>query len=210
MDNSNDNISNCCGKKSKSGILSGICYGLIPHCGCLLFIIFTVLGVSVSSVLFRPLLMNSYFFYGLIALSLALTTISAVIYLKRNGLLSFSGAKMKWKYLLTLCGTAVSINVILFMVAFPYAANLPIGYSSKSAAMINQQALSKLILEVDIPCSGHASLVSGELKKNDSVYEVKYHFPNFFDVYYDSSKISKEAIISLDIFKNFKARILST
>ena len=37
----------CCGsvdKKERKGFWSGLMYGLIPHTGCIAFIIFTILG----------------------------------------------------------------------------------------------------------------------------------------------------------------------
>ncbi|HQM95295.1 MAG TPA: hypothetical protein PLJ66_06380, partial [Methanofastidiosum sp.] len=57
-------------------------YGLVPHIGCIGFIVGSVLGVSVLMQFFRPLLMSRYFFYGLVALSLGFATVSVVLYLR--------------------------------------------------------------------------------------------------------------------------------
>jgi copper chaperone CopZ len=64
-------------------------------------------------------------------------------------------------------------------------------------------------LGVDIPCSGHAPLISDELKKIDGVSSVQFSLPNVFDVKYDSSKASKQQILSLEVFKTYKATVLS-
>ena len=91
----------CCQptKKQPKGFWSGLIYGLIPHTGCIAFIIFTILGVTTATALFKPLLLSPYFFYILIALSFIFATISALIYLKKCALLSLRGIKTKWKYL---------------------------------------------------------------------------------------------------------------
>ena len=78
----------CCGpKKEGKGIMQGVVYGLIPHTGCIAFILFTVLGVSAATAFFKPLLMNRYFFYFLMLLSFVFASISATsasISLKRE------------------------------------------------------------------------------------------------------------------------------
>ena len=105
----------CCTNKTeerKGGFLKGLGYGLMPHIFCIAFVVFTVLGSTVATTLLRPLMLNSYFFYLLIALSFAFATISAIIYLKRDGTLSFMGMKRKWKYLTILYGTTVSVNLL--------------------------------------------------------------------------------------------------
>ncbi len=93
---------NCCEKpketKKEKGVLKGILYGLAPHTFCIAFIVFTVLGATTATALLKPLLLNPYFFYILIGLSFIFATISAIFYLKRNGILSFPGIKKKWRY----------------------------------------------------------------------------------------------------------------
>ena len=98
-------LPDCCKAKNESkggekkGALNGLVYGLIPHAGCIAFIAASVLGVTVATEFFKPLLLNPFFFYGLIALSLAFATLSAALYLRKNGSLSAAGAKRSWKYL---------------------------------------------------------------------------------------------------------------
>jgi len=194
----------CCekanSKLSKKEFILGIFYGLISHTFCIAFIIFTVLGATTATALLKPLLLNRYFFYFLIALSIFFATISATIYLKKNGILSFQGIKRKWKYLSILYGTTIFVNLLMFMVIFPYLANLN-GASSLPP-------LSSITLKVDIPCPGHASLITSELKKISGVEDVKFSFPNFFTVRYNSLKTSKREILSLELFNTYKAEVV--
>jgi hypothetical protein len=91
-------------------------------------------------------------------------------------------------------------------VVFPAMANWRIGLGSVASLAEINQTNSKLSLEVDIPCSGHSYLIIMELKKNQGISEVIYRMPNFFDVYYDSTKTTKEQILDLEIFKDFKIK----
>lgn len=209
----------CCDNSKGSAIrgnrqlLQGLTYGLIPHIGCIAFIISSVLGVTLLTQFFKPLLMNQYFFYALIAISLALATISSVFYLRKNGFLSSAGMKKKWKYLSVMYGSTIGVNLLLFMVIFPLLANVSFAQPSHTGYLANystggNSGLSSLSLKVDIPCYGHAPLISGELKSVDGVTEVRFTFPNIFDVKYDSTKTSKEKILSLEVFKTYKATVL--
>jgi len=211
----------CCSKSDskgeRKGILKGILYGLAPHTFCILFIIFSILGATTVTTLLKPLLLNRYFFYLLIILSLVLATISAIIYLKKNGILSFQGMKRKWKYLSILYGTTVFVNLLLFLVIFPIATNLNSGSSLKSAILgafsrneMSQLAgsQSSMTLQVEIPCPGHAPLITGELKKINGVEDIKFRFPNLFDINYNSEKTSKAQILSLDVFRTYKATVI--
>jgi copper chaperone CopZ len=220
MNNSKNEKPNCCKKANKNentGFLAGLVYGLIPHSGCIAFIIFTVLGVTAATTFFKPLLLNPYFFYILILLSFVLATISAIIYLKKQGFITFdrnknklevnfsSGLiKRKWKYLSILYGTTISTNLILFMIIFPVLANTNSG--STTFSDIGTQSLIRL--QVDIPCSGHAPLITEELKKINGITNVKFSFPNLFDVSYDSTKTTKQQILSLDVFNTYKATVI--
>ncbi len=230
------------GEGKKSGALSGIVYGLVPHAGCIAFIAASILGVTVATEFFKPLLLNPYFFYGLIALSLVFATLSAALYLRKNGHLSAAGAKRSWKYLSVLYGSTLAVNLLLFMVIFPLAANFAFapsanavdayqppesgacglqdaqatlsaacaaGVSGAGAALQTQTVLAKLTLQVDIPCPGHAPLISGELKKLPGVRSVTFRFANFFDVEYDSSKTTQADILGLDVFKTYKATVVN-
>ncbi|MEM3610373.1 MAG: cation transporter [Candidatus Aenigmatarchaeota archaeon] len=205
-----NNISNK--KTEKKSILQGITYGLIPHTGCIVFILASVLGVTTAIELFKPLLLNPYFFYILMLLSFTFATISSAFYLMKNGLLSSIGIKRKWKYLSTMYGSTIGINLLLFIIIFPLLTNVSTAQSVTGnliALENNLNSLSSLKLSVDIPCSGHAPLISDELKKLNGVSSVQFSLPNVFDVKYDPTKISKQQILSLDIFKTYKAIVLS-
>jgi len=228
---------NCCEKtkkeKKEKGFLKGLLYGLAPHTFCILFILFSVFGATTAITLLKPLLLNPYFFYILIAISLIFATFSAVFYFKQQGFINLSrisdgleisflpsGLKRKWKYLLTLYGTTISVNLLFFMVIFPKVANLNLNPTSQTAALVektnpirnlnsNGAGLSSITLKVDIPCPGHAPLITTELKKIDGVEEVKFSFPNLFDVKYNFLKTSKEKILSLEVFNTYKATVIN-
>jgi len=208
-------MENCCEKKEttkkEKGFLKGILYGILPHAFCIAFIIFTILSTTIITSFLKPILLNPYFFYILIGLSFSLATISAVLYLKRNGNLSAAGARRNWKYLSILYGTTISVNLILFMVIFPLAANFK-SNSLSSAPVVNQinekSQTENITLEVQIPCSGHASLIIDELYKIQGVESVKFRLPNLFDVIYDSTNTSENEMLSLEVFNTYKAKII--
>jgi len=194
--------------------LEGIAYGLVPHIGCITFIIGSVLGVTFLMEFFRPLLMNRWFFYILFGISIMFATISSLFYLRKNGLLSFGGARKKWQYLSVMYGSTAGVNLALFLLIFPLLANLP----TVSAAIPGTAAaglsaagsdLQSLQISVDIPCSGHAPLITGELKKIGGVSDVKFSFPNIFDVKYDPAKTSRDAILSIGVFSEYPATVIS-
>lgn len=209
---------NCPAKER--GILKGIMYGLLPHTGCIAFIGLTVLGITAGAAFFRPLL-NTYFFYGLIIFSLILTTISAILYLKKQGLFSLDGIKQKSGYLAILFGTTIFVNILLLSVVFPYATNVAFNNSSTAGQTVLSQNsvninnnenvpnnIGVISLDVDIPCGGHASLIISELRKDSGVKNVKYSFPYIFDVTYDISITSKEEILTSPIFREYPARLI--
>jgi hypothetical protein len=187
-------------------ILHGIAYGLIPHIGCIVFIIGSVLGVTVLMQFFKPILLNRYFFYILVLISVSFATISSAFYLKKDGILSSAGMKRKWKYLSTMYGSTIGINLLLFLVVFPLLANANVSSPATSFSVAGNA--SSLKLQVDIPCSGHAPLITQELKTINGVTGVKFSLPNVFDVKYDSAKASKAQILSLDVFKTYKATVI--
>ncbi len=211
--------------KKSGGVKQGIVYGLIPHIGCIAFIIGSVLGVTVLTQLFRPLLMNPYFFHMLVAISFVFATVSAVFYFRRQGFIGFGrngkgleisfsskGIKSKWKYLSTLYGSTIGINLLLFLIVFPLLANVSLSAPSISgaAALTNGgNNLASMKLQVQIPCSGHAGLISGDLKTLAGVSDVQFSLPNVFDVRYDPAKTSKQQILALDVFKTYAATVLS-
>lgn len=217
------------GKGEKNGLVQGIIYGLAAHTGCIAFIIATVLGTTVATELFKPLMMNPYFFYILIALSFVFATISSVIYLKNQGFITFRKYEdrididfannilgRKWKYLTSMYGSTIITNLLLFFLIFPALANLGSGISSTSPtgsvvlAGGNQKIedFSLLTMKVAIPCPGHAPLISGELKKLDGVLGVKYKSPNIFDVAYDPDIILEDEMLSLKVFEVYKPTVI--
>ena len=210
MQNKNNIEKNCChreaannSKTNKKGFFRGIIYGLLPHSFCILFIVFSAFGATVGAVFFKKFLLIPYLFPFLICLSFVFATLSAVIYLKRDGSLSIKNIQRRWKYLSILYGTTLLINLLFFYVVFPVVANLD--FSNRHIVVDNN--FSSLILEVDIPCSGHAPLITDEIKKVSGVKDVNFKLPNLFEITYNSTKASQEKILSLDIFKIYKAVI---
>ena len=194
--------------KKSNDLMSGIIYGIVPHIGCIGFLVASIFGVTFFTEFFKPLLMNPYFFYILIALSLGFATLSSSIYLRNNGLLSMAGAKRKWKYLGTMYGSTVLINLLFFLVLFPMFANVSLASPITGASIGLEDLGGSLVLEVNIPCSGHAPLISGELKSIEGVEFVEFSFPNLFDVKYDTEKTTKEEILSLEVFETYKATLV--
>jgi copper chaperone CopZ len=204
-------------EKKNRGIAQGIKYGLVPHIGCIAFILASVFGVTAATQLFEPLMLNPYFFYMLIALSFVFSTVSAFVYLRKQGFIEFNrnGSeigisvadgtfKRKWKYLSTMYGTTIGINLLLFLVIFPLLANVSMASSTSGI-----DGLSTLKLQVDIPCSGHATLISGDIKKLDGILGIQFSLPNVFEVSFDPAKVTKQHILDLEVFKTYKAAVLS-
>ncbi len=187
---------NCC--RPAAGVL----YGLIPHVFCIGFVVFSVAGATAATVVFRKLLLVPYFFSVLVAISFVFATISAAVYLKKNNCFCLAGIKDKWKYLTTLYAFTILANLLMFFVVFPLAAN-----AGAAKAMSQNSQLADLSISVAIPCSGHASLIISELKKDEGVAAVKFILPNDFQIKYDSQKTSPQAIASLKVFKTYKATI---
>jgi len=192
----------------EKGFLKGILYGILPHTFCIAFIVFSILGATIMTSFLKPLLLNSYFFYILIGLSFIFATISAIFYLKKNGILSFQGVKRKWKYLSTLYGTTIFINLLFFMVIFPAMVNVNSKFLAGDITVKNQNFINQITLEVSVPCTGHAPLIIDELKKVAGIENIKFRAPNLFDINYDITKTSQEKILSLEIFNTFKATII--
>jgi len=196
--------------------VEGLIYGLVPHIGCIGFIVFSILGVTAATSFFRPLLLDPNFFYMLIALSFVFATASAIIYMRKNEILSIDGILSKKKYLAVLYGTTMGVNLFLFMLIFPIVANMSSGDVSITGALTSTFASSaqvtdgdSLTLGVSIPCPGHAPLISGELKTIVGVESVIYRFPNLFDVVYDSEQTSKQEILGLEVFGTYPAEVVS-
>lgn len=201
-------LPSCCkpvGKKPK-GLAQGIMYGIIPHAGCIAFILASVLGLTVAASFFKPLLAKSYFFYGMIALSLVFATVSALFYLRRNG--GINTAKNHKGYLTILYGSTIFISVLLYFVIFPMVATASAAVPITGAATnANLDNLNTLTLSVAIPCPGHAPLITDELKKVDGVVKVEYAPLSTFKVYYDPTKTTKQKILGIEIFQEYKATV---
>lgn len=194
----------CCKPKEKKdkGWLSGIIYGLVPHAGCIAFIAFTILGMTTATAFLKPLMLNRYFFHFLIILSIVFATLAAIVYLKKADMLSIKGIKKKKKYLSILYGTTIGINLVLFMIIFPITANL-----TSATGNIVLESDSMITLKVDIPCPGHAPLISGELEKVKGVKGIKFRFPNYFDVAYENSQTIND-IKNLEVFDSYPIKNL--
>jgi copper ion binding protein len=203
-------------KAGKTTLKQGLVYGLVPHIGCIGFIVASILGVTIAVEFFKPLLMNPWFFHILILISIGFATISSAFYLRKNGVLSMAGIKRKKKYLSTMYGATIGINLVLFLAIFPLLANLdtgsfadsPTGAVALAGSENSGLADSMLRLQVNIPCPGHAPLISGELKTIEGVTGVRFDFPNFFDVAFDSDKASKEEILALEVFETYPASLV--
>jgi hypothetical protein len=201
----NKEVPDCCKVPGNSkGLWQGIIYGLIPHIGCIAFIIGSILGVTILMQFFKPLLMNRYFFHYLFLVAIVFATFSSYLYLRKQKCLSVEGIKKKRSYLIMMYGSTIVINLVLFLLIFPYLANIT---GNVSAAEI--EGLSVLKVSVNIPCPGHAPLISNEVKTIYGVAGSDYSFPNDFEIYYDSSKTNKEEILSLEVFDEYSAIILS-
>ncbi len=77
-------------------------------------------------------------------------------------------------------------------------------------AVVTHQTIDEFVAGAgDIPCPGHAPLITSELKKINGVKDVKFSFPNLFEVKYNSLKTSKEEILSLKVFNTYKATVIN-
>jgi len=180
--------------------IKGIIYGLVPHTFCILFVVFSVIGAVSLTAIFKKVLLIPYFFEFLVALSFVMATISAIVYLKRNDCLCGQGIKKKWKYLTILYATTIFVNIFMFSYVFPALANMNSnGFVSDKDAIVS--------ITVKIPCSGHASLIIDELKKDPGVKNVVFSMPNNFKIDYDPKQTNPEKISSMEIFKTYKCNI---
>lgn len=196
---------NCCetpiDKRKPSGLWEGIVYAVAPHSFCILFIIFSVIGSVAGMSLVKDFLLNRNAFFIVFAVSMFFAVLSAILYLRRRCDLSFAGVKNNWKYLAILFGTIIAVNFFLFYYIFPATAN--IGQEKISEERMNSSSV--VMLKVDIPCPGHAPLITSELKKVMGISFVSYKSPDIFKVYYDKNFVSEKDILSQKIFDNFKA-----
>lgn len=206
MKSSSETEKACCVTiRGESGrnVLNGLFYGLVPHFFCVAFIVFSLAGSVAATAYFKEFLVIPYFFPLLIGLSLVFATVSAIFYLKKKNCFCLSGIKNKWKYLAVLYSSIAIVNMVMFFVVFPAVANVK---SSGSSEYAGQPA--DFAIQVDIPCTGHATLITDEIKKDPDVISVKFEAPSVFQIKYDPGKTSPEKIASLEIFREFGATIL--
>ncbi len=220
----------CCrpaAERKSQGLLWGLVYGLVPHTFCILFIVFSIVGATVATSFVRQVMFVPYLFRLIVALSLAFATLSAIFYLRRNGLLSWVGARRKWRYLSVMYGSTLAINLVMLWFIFPAVANLdlspkvlaaPAAISASQGLVdpanrdqvtlrVDPANLEQVTLSVDIPCSGHAPLIIGEIRDVPGVQQTKYQSPNIFQVSYDKSATSVEAILAQEVFQSFPATV---
>lgn len=197
--------------EKRKGVIQGIIFGLVPHTFCILFVVLSIVGAATATTLLKRLLYLPYFFQIIVALAFVFATVSSVFYLKRNGLLSWAGARFKWKYLTTMFATTIGVNLLFFLVVFPAVANLDLKPFNTNgvvqAQTISTKDTASVILQVAIPCSGHAPLIIGELEKLDGVVDAKFQGSNLFKVLYDPVKITVGDILAQEVFKSFKAQV---
>lgn len=197
-------------EKKRNGLIQGLIYGLVPHTFCILFIVLSIVGATAATSLLKGLFYLPYFVQIIIALAFAFATISALFYLRRNGLLSWPGIRFKWKYLVTMYATTIAINLLFFWVIFPALANLDLS-SARASGVSTQGSVSQNVasvtLDVAIPCPGHAPLIIGEIKKVEGVMTVKYQGPNFFQVTFDSTRVTVSQIMAQPVFRSFPAKV---
>lgn len=187
-------------ESSKKGLLKGFLFGLIPHTFCIAFIIFSVIGATIATAFVKKILLIPYFTWILIGISIVFATISVIFYLKKQKCFCIKGVKDKWKYITTMYTVTILVNVLMFFVVMPVLANI------SSNQTINADAVSEtLTIKVDIPCSGHAPLITDELKKLDGINQVNFKSLGIFEIKYDPNKLTPEKITALEIFKTYKA-----
>lgn len=178
-----------------NGLKIGVLSALVPHIGCIAFVVLTILGLTTASVFFKKFLISKVAFYMMIIFSFFLVGISSFFYLKKNCCIN------KKKYLLTLFSSIIFINLLFYFIIFPATANI-------SAGPIKDIKDTKLIsLQVEIPCPGHAPLITNELKKIPEIKSVKYRTPNYFDIECDEN-LEENRILEAEIFKEFSAEII--
>ncbi len=100
-------------------------------------------------------------------------------------------------------GKILIIAIVLLILSVLVAAEVFV--SKNSDAVKTTTASSSMTLNVAIPCPGHASLIKSELEKLDGVTSINYTPTTTFVVNFDSTKISEQDILSLDIFKEYPA-----
>ena len=104
-------------------------------------------------------------------------------------------------------GSTIGINLILFFFVFPLLAN--VSSAGETAYFENPENLRVAELKVNIPCPGHSFLISNELKTINGVIDVKYSFPDNFEVQYNKSQTSANDMLILDVFDEYPATLIN-
>ena len=214
-DRAKEKLPSCCRpapERKGKGLLMGLLYGLMPHTFFILFIVFSIIGDTAATSVVQRVLYVPYLFQIIVLLALGFATLSALFYLRRNGQLSWAGARRRWRYLTVMYGTTLLINLFLFWVVFPAAANLDLRPTVSMASPSGVQAWTRqedVTLQVDIPCPGHAPLIISELKKVPGVQKATYRNPDLFDVQFDPGATSVETILGQEVFRSFPAQVRS-
>lgn len=100
----------------------------------------------------------------------------------------------------------IAFSIVGILIILLAANSVLASFTEKATTnTVNSPTDSKLTLNVNIPCSGHASLIIYEIKKLGGVNDVKFIGSGKFDVYYDPAKTSEQKILALDIFKEYPA-----
>ena len=102
-------------------------------------------------------------------------------------------------------GSIVAITLILLIGGFQLFANA-------SAQTIDEGVetnMASTILEVSIPCPGQAPLISERLVMTQGIETVEFSYPNLFEVIYDTTKVSENEIINLELFGAYTPTIIS-
>ena len=195
-----EKIPGCCKPKSRKGFI-GILYGLIPHAGCIAFVLASALGLTFAASIFRPLLASSMLFYAMIGMSLVFASISAFFYMKKD--ISTQNIKNHKGYLGILFGSTIAVSMLLYFLIFPAVAGA--AFSGGATADSDSSIVN---INVAIPCEGHVPLIIEEISRLNGVKNVKYSGNFNFAVDYDSSQTSKQDILNLSIFKEYRAKII--
>ena len=199
----------CCRRvegRRGAGLLRGLFYGLVPHTFCILFIVFSVAGATMASTLVSRVLYVPYLFEIVVALSLASAGISGLLYLRRNGLLSWRGARLRWRYLGGMFGATLAVNLLFFWVVFPAVANLDL--SPRAAAQAPARGgrppsrgpfASPSLPQPRAARHRRAARRAGGIRRYDGA--------DLFRVEYDPATTLVE--ISLPVFEAFPAEIMA-
>jgi len=104
--------------------------------------------------------------------------------------------------------TLTIIIIIAITAIFGFYIIQALGAKTTGNTIAENTDNSKITLQVNIPCEGHAGLITYELQKLEGISSVNFKYSNLFDVYYDSSKISKQEILNAEIFREYPAKII--